>query len=457
MSNILPLPAARKQPSTLPERATDGTLALAEALAVERRRLDRTLFMAGMVVGAIVLFGLIWAILSTVSGAVVAMGSVEVAGAVKVIQHPDGGVIRSIAVKNGDRVKEGDVIAELDVTQTKAQLGVVLADVAELTIRRARLEAEVTGTAPVWPDTTGLPSGATQLATERMLYDANRDALRIQKEQIALRVSQLETQISALRQQIDAQGREAGFAAEENRALEALYEKGLTTLARVTAARRLETQLESQRAGLAADIATNRERISELRQQALALDENRRTAAADELRQVKAAFAAASERRAAAESLLARATITAPATGVVNALAINTIGGVISPANPIARIVPDQDALVIDARVAPGDVDQVAIDQPVRVRFTAFDRTKTPELRGKVSRVAADITIAENGLAGWYVARIVIPPEELARLGQLRLVSGMPVETFIERPERNIMSFLLKPLTDQFERAMREE
>ena len=175
-----------------------------------------------------------------------------------------------------------------------------------------------------------------------------------------------------------------------------------------------------------------------------------------ELRDIQAKEAELNERRVAAEDQLKRVDIRAPLSGTVHQLAVHTVGGVISQSEPIMLVVPHSDALVLEARIAPQDIDQVKIDQAAFVRFSAFNQRTTPELVGSVSRVSADLSREQQTNQAFYVVRIALTESELQRLGKLKLVPGMPAEIYIKTDERTALSYLVKPLSDQIARAFRE-
>ncbi|GHC69677.1 HlyD family type I secretion periplasmic adaptor subunit [Limoniibacter endophyticus] len=175
-----------------------------------------------------------------------------------------------------------------------------------------------------------------------------------------------------------------------------------------------------------------------------------------ELREVDMRVAELRERRIAALDQLQRMDIRSPRDGVVHQLATHTIGGVVSPGEPIMMIVPEDETLIVEARIQPVDIDQVAIGQPANLRFSAFSQKTTPEIEGAVSHVSADLSKNPQTGESWYTAHIQIEPDQVDRLGNVPLISGMPVEAFVKTGDRTPMSYLLKPLSDQLARSMRE-
>lgn len=225
----------------------------------------------------------------------------------------------------------------------------------------------------------------------------------------------------------------------------------------MTALEREAARLKGERSQLIASVAQAKGKISEIELQIIQVDQDLRSEVSKELREIQGKTAELVERKVAAEDQLKRIDIRAPQDGVVHQLAVHTIGGVINASEPLMLIVPVADQLMVDVKVPPQDIDQIAIGQPAVLRFAAFNQRTTPEINGVVKRIAADITQDQKTGIAYYDVRISMPQEELARLGGgLTLVPGMPVEGFIKTRERSVISYLLKPLSDQIEKAFRE-
>jgi HlyD family secretion protein len=416
---------------------------------------------AGLVVSALLVAGLGgWAASAKLSGAVIAPGLIVVDSNVKKVQHPYGGVVGQILVKNGDRIAPGDVLIRLDDTQTRAALGIVVSQLVELTGRSARLAAERDGAEAVAfpPDFAGMgPEAARVGEGERRLFVARRTTADSQKEQLGKRVGQLGQEIEGLTAQREAKARELKLVREELARVRDMYKRSLTPVTRVLAMERDEARIAGEHGALIAQIARARTQIGETELQILNVDQTRQSEAQRELREVEARLAELAERRIAAEDQLRRIELRAPISGVVHELGVHTVGGVISPGEPVALIVPSTDLLTIEVRIAPADIDQIEAGQASVLRFPAFNQRTTPELAGTVTRVAADLTREAQTGQTFYLARIAVDEAALASLGGLKLVPGMPVEAFIETGERTALSYLVKPFTDQVARAFREE
>jgi len=270
------------------------------------------------------------------------------------------------------------------------------------------------------------------------------------------RIAQFKEEISGLTAQQQAKAKELELVKTELASQTQLWEKNLTTIAKYTATQREATRLDGEGAQLIAIAARAKGKISETELQIIQLDQDLKAEVSKEIREIQAKEAELSERRVAAEDQLKRVDIRAPQSGVVHQLAVHTVGGVITAGEPIMLIVPSGDTLVIEAKIAPQDIDQVRQDQPAFVRFPAFNQRTTPEFGGIVSRVSADLTREPQADRAYYVARITLPDAELRRLGELKLVPGMPAEVHVKTGERTALSYLVKPLTDQIARAFKE-
>ncbi|KAA2234876.1 HlyD family type I secretion periplasmic adaptor subunit [Salinarimonas soli] len=401
-----------------------------------------------------------WAATAEIASAVVAPGAVVVDSYVKKVQHPTGGVVGEIRVRDGDRVTAGDVVVRLDETVTRANLAVITKGLDELAARRGRLEAERDGLAaikvrPELAARAAEPEIAELIQGEGRLFGLRREARAGLQGQLRQRVEQLREQIGGQELQANAKGEEIRLIQEELKGVEGLYAKNLVPLTRVTALKREETRLKGEQGQLIAGVAQAKGKISETELQILQVDQDLRSEVARELRDIQGKSAELAEKRIAAEDQLRRIDIRAPQDGVVHQLAVHTVGGVISPADALMLIVPQADEMAIEVKVAPQDIDQLRIGQDAMLRLSAFNQRTTPEIRGRVSRVAADLIQDQKTGVSYYTARVATSPEELARLKGLTLVPGMPVEAFIQTGERTALSYLAKPLSDQMSRAFK--
>jgi len=419
--------------------------------------------LAGIILVACLVFGLGgWAATAQISGALISPGSVVVDSNVKKVQHPTGGVVGELFARDGDHVKAGDILLRLDDTVTRANLAIVTKGLTELYARKARLAAERDGadTMPVPPelaDRSNDPDAKEALSSERKLFDLRRKARLGQKEQLRQRVAQLNEQITGLAAQQDAKTKETRLIEQELVGVRDLWQKNLVQLNRLTSLERDAAKIEGERGQLIAAAAEAKGKISETELQILQIDQDLSSDVAKELRETDSKIGEYVERKVTAEDQLKRVDIRAPQDGIVFQSTANTVGGVVTAGDQIMLVVPESDQLMVEVKVDPKDIDQVQFGQAVVLRFSAFNARTTPEINGTVSRIAADTSTDQRTGQTYYVARIAITPDEIARLGEVKLTPGMPVEAFIQTGARTMLSYLVKPLHDQLMRSFREK
>jgi HlyD family secretion protein len=403
-----------------------------------------------------------WASTAEISGALIAPGTVVVDSNVKKVQHPTGGVVGELRVHDGDRVKAGDILIQLDETVTRANLAIVTKGLTQLYARKARLAAERDGA-----DTLAVPKELANnlddpdvqeaLASERKLFDLRRQARIGQKDQLKQRIAQLQQQITGLDAQLDAKSKETQLIEQELTGVRDLRAKNLVPLNRLTSLERDAAKIEGERGQLIAASAEAKGKISEIQLQVIQVDQDLSSDVAKELRDIDSKIGEYVERKVTAEDQLKRTDIRAPQNGVVFQSTANTVGGVINAGDAIMLIVPEADQLTIEVKVDPKDIDEVVVGQPVVLRFSAFNMRTTPEIDGNVSRVAADTTTDQRTGVSYYLVRIAMTADEIKRLGDVKLTPGMPVEAFIQTGDRTMVSYLIKPLHDQLMRSFREK
>jgi membrane fusion protein, type I secretion system len=400
-----------------------------------------------------------WAASASLSSAVIAPGRVVVDSSIKKIQHPTGGIVKEINVKNGDRVEAGDVLLRLDDTQTKATLGIVQSQLIELTARKARLAAERDERDeiefPVGFEQTS-PEHQRITAGERRLFKSKLKTAENKKAQLRERIGQYHHEIEGLLKQERSKSRESELVTDELKRLEDMYARHLVPVTRVLAIRRDAVRIEGEHGALIAQVARLRGQVYEVELKIVEIGETIMLDAQKEYRDTEARIAELNERQVAAQDVLRRVDIRAPRSGMVHELAAHTVGGVIGPGDVIMGIVPMEENRTIEVRVAPTDIDQVAAEQTVILRFPAFHKSTTPEISGTISRIAADVSQENENGAPYYTARIDVADAEVAKLGSRKLIAGMPVEAYIQTGTRSALSFLTKPLTDQITRAFKE-
>jgi HlyD family secretion protein len=418
----------------------------------------------GMIMFGTVAFGIGgWATTTQLSGAVIAQGVVVVDSSVKKVQHATGGIVGELRVREGDRVNAGDILIRLDETQTLANATIVTKSLDELLARQARLETERDGAEQiVFPkallDRTkeNNSEASRAIVAERTLFDLRHQARSGQKAQLQEKSAQLENEIKGFTGQADAKQREVDLIRKELEGVRSLWEKHLVPITRLNSLERDTARLEGERSQLAGMIAQSKGKIAEIGLQIIQIDQDLRTEVGKDLIETRSKLSELTERKTAAVDQLNRIDIRAPQSGRVHELSVHTVGGVISPGEQIMLIVPDADALAVEVKIAPRDIDQVYVGQTATMRFAAFNQKTTPEIDGEVSLVSADITQEQRTGASYYTGRLLLKPEELAKLGSAKLLPGMPVEVFIKTPGRTALSYLLKPLRDQADRAFKE-
>jgi HlyD family secretion protein len=425
----------------------------------------RRYILAGVATVLLFVFGLGGMALSTtIAGAVIATGTVIVDSNVKKIQHPTGGVIGAILVRDGDVVKMGDTLVRLDETTVRASLAIVSQSINESVARGARLEAERDGLDAIeFPDIT-VSDGITAESIQRLVKGETnlfefRRAVRIgQKSQLRERIAQLGQEVNGLEQQLDAKVKEAALIESDLAYLRPLYEQKLVSRDRISSQERAAIEVQGAIGQLTAAIASAKGRASEIELQILQIDQDLRSEVAEQLREVQAKLAEFYERQRVAEDQLQRIELRSPQDGVVHDLKVHTVGGVIGPGEVIMNVVPVADELTIATQVMPQDIDQLHPGQQAGVRLSAFSFGTTPELTGTLRNVSPDITIDERTGFGYYSAYVVLPKEQLALLDSgLKLAPGMPAEIFFKTRDRTMMSYLVKPFSDQITRAFRED
>jgi HlyD family secretion protein len=418
--------------------------------------------LAGFALAAFVVVGVGgWAYATKIGGAVIGSGQLVVESNVKKVQHPTGGVVGELLVRNGDHVEAGQVVLRLDETMTRANLGVIASQIDELLARRARNEAERDGAAAITFPSTLLerrdePVIAQLIGGEERFFAFRNAAAAGKKARLRERIGQLETECRGLEAQQVAKVKELEWIAKELEGVRELWKKQMVQFSRVTALERDAARSEGERGRLVATIAETRGKITETELEIIQVDQDIRSEVGKELAEIRGKLSELLERRVAAEDQLRRVDLRAPQSGTVHQLDVHTVGGVVNQGEPVMLVVPDVDELKVEAKIAPTDIDQVRQGQRAHLRFTAFNFETTPELEGTVAVIGADAQEDQKTGAKYFTVRIAIDQGEIAKLGALKLVPGMPVESFIETEPRTVLSYLLRPIENQIRRAFRE-
>ncbi|CAN5321640.1 HlyD family type I secretion periplasmic adaptor subunit [soil metagenome] len=394
-----------------------------------------------------------------IGGAVIATGQVGLQSRVKRIAHPVGGIIKEILVENGQRVRKGQILLRFDDIVSGADATYSSLGLDQMMARRARLEAEQTGAQRInFPTQLG-QSGISirrALADEEQLFRIKRSEQRGLAAQLHARIQQYQQQISGYQAQIRAVQAQRKLIEPERQGVKELWRQDLVTISRMNELERTAVDLQGSIGALQASIAQAQARITETREQIIQLDQTSRAEAGTELAKVNDMLNQQQVRSISAIDARQRSVVRAPYDGVIDKLAFNTIGGVVRPAEVMMEIVPDSDQMLVEGAIDPGDIDQVRVGQRARIRFSSFNSPATPEIRGRVTVVAADRSSDPENRVSYYPVRIAIDEGDIGKYPELALKPGMPAEIFIETGQRSMLSYLTKPLRDQFARAFKD-
>jgi HlyD family type I secretion membrane fusion protein len=405
---------------------------------------------------------LAWAVMAPLAEAVVASGTIKVDSSRKQIQHLEGGIVKEILVRDGDRVREGEILVRLDETRAAASLAILRDGYDAAIAQEARLIAERDGLETIaFPESLVArqqdPKVAEILKSQRALLDARRSALDGEVKILEKQVAHLREDIVGLKAQIRAQERQLAFVRDELESVRKLLKKGLGGKQRVLELEREAARLQGERAEHDSEIAAAEAQISGKELEIYQVSNSFRENVVNELEQVQSEIFDFRERLNAAEHVYGQTEVKAPVDGVVVGSGVHTIGGVVSPGETLLELVPVHDRLIVEARVNPQDIDKVRSGLPAGIQFTAFNQRNTPELGGEVRYVSADSLFEQQTGQSYYVSRIEVSESEVARLGDKQLQPGMMAEVFIRTGERTMADYLLQPLKDSFRRAWLEE
>ena len=404
-----------------------------------------------------------WGMMTTISGAVVAPGVVQVEQHRQSVQHPDGGVVAEIAVQEAQTVQSGELLIRLDGTQIKASLAIVEGQLFDAMARKSRLEAErddlteLAFPAELTDLANSRPDGAEQIEGQQRLFVARLETQSAQIDQLGKRLDQIASQGQGIAAQMAAVSDQIVLLQPEIADQQTLLDKGLAQSARIMDLKREVARLDGNRGELQSNLAQSEGKATETKLQILQIKSARREDANTQLRDMGDKTLELAERRRALTEQVDRLEIRAPVSGIVLGLAVTTPHSVIRPADPILYIIPQDRPLIIIAQIPPIHVDEVRISQEVRVSFAAFSARTTPELVGTLTTISADAMTDQASQQSFYRAEITLEAGEMAKLKDNKLVPGMPVQAYIGTGDRTPMAYLLKPFTDYFRMAMRED
>ncbi len=402
----------------------------------------------------------VWSVRTEIAGAIIASGTIVVENNRQVVQHAEGGVVGSIEARDGDPVKAGDLLVRLDDTLLLSELAVAELQAIELGARRARLQAERDG-ADVIAFSDALlqktsEAAAEQIEGQRKLFLARRVSFQTERKQIGEQIKQTGNQIVGAEAQLSAFSIQERLINEELTDQEALFEKGLVQAQRLSSLRREAARLAGETGRLNADVAQFKGQIAAFEIERLKLETTLQENAISELRDTQFRELELNEQMRALNERLDRLDIRAPVAGIVYGSTVFGQQAILQPAEPIMYVIPQDQPLVIAANVDAIHVDQIHVGQVAAVRFSAFNQRTTPELFGRVTSVSADTFRDEITGANYYRVELMPSEGEMAKLEDLEVLPGMPVEAFLKTDQRTPLSYLTKPLTDYFGRAMRE-
>ena len=415
--------------------------------------------LAGYVVIAMT-FGVFggWAYTARLDSAVIAPGQVALEGDRRIVQHLEGGIVRAVNVREGARVETGDVLVSLSALQAASDMDVLTGRARIARAVEARLAAERQGAEAVaFPDAAGDPAAEATVADQRAIFEDRRSILRSQEEILEARVEQLTRQLEGTELQREALERRLAIATETVERAREGAERGAVP-ANVLAQREDDLiQVEASLGQTIARAAQIETAVGETRLQVIQIGQEYRERAGAELKAVRDELAEIEERLKVASDRLARTEIRAPVSGTVQNVSVNTVGAVVSPGELLMEIVPDGEQLVVNARVAPTDIDSVAPGLEAEVRFTAFAAQLTPVVLGTVGTVSSDVIDPGQGQEPYFLARIMVSDVAVPAEMEGRLGPGMPADVVIATGERRVASYLTAPLVEAVRRAWREE
>lgn len=433
---------------------------VADNLARDSSDLRYRLIGTAIVLLTFVVFGG-WAAFAPLDSAALAPGVVTVKDYRKTLQHLEGGIVQEILVADGAHVRQNEPLVRLDTTQLEAERMVLRGQYVSLKALEARLLAERDNLAEVvYPlELTGLQDVRVDaaMASQEAVFRARREASAGEREVLEQRIDQLSSQIEGVRAVRASNARLLQSYEVEIRDLRRLQEQGFTGKQRLTELEREQASLVGENAEALSRISGNEIRIGETRLQIIQLDLDRHREIVAELESVQARLYDLGERLRALEDRIARSVIRAPVSGVVLGLAVHTVGGVIGPGTSLMDIVPEQQQLVIDAEIAPGDIDRVQAGDSARIRFSAFRGATTLVADGTIVNISADRLLREATGSPYYLAQVEVDPASLARMPQLRLVPGMPAEVLINTGSRTLLQYLLQPASNVMARSFIED
>lgn len=403
-----------------------------------------------------------WLTFASISGAIIANGTVTVKGKAKLVQHADGGVITTISVEDGQRVTKGTELLRLDDTMMAANLNIYETRILEAVATRSRLLAELTELPLIeWDrsvlDKLGIRQTKTIEAAQQRIFKTRRKFNNSQQTRLASKITQLQNQIQGLNAQMRSLEQQSGLANEELVAMQQLMAKGHGTETQLRQLKQRMADIGGRIGEVIAGRARTESAIEEVQIQMLQETDEFRSEISTALAKADLDIQNLTQQLVVTTTLLGRTIITSPVDGIVHELAAHTIGGVLQPGATVLQIIPDDNKLEIEVTFDPQSVDELYVGQETTIRLTALNLRTTPELQGVVNIISPNVVVDPANNRSFYRAIVTISPDEISKLGDVSLVPGMPVEVFAKTGERSVMAYLMQPLTNQLSHAMREQ
>jgi HlyD family secretion protein/epimerase transport system membrane fusion protein len=434
----------------------------AEDVSALNRSVRRPVRLGLTLIAVFMIGGGVWAATAPLAGGAVAPGVISPDGNRKTVQHLEGGIIARLEVRDGDVVQAGQPLVILESIQPRASFEALLNQYRTLVAMRTRLHAEQANREHIdWPAEL---QGATDdaelraiIAGQQQMFETRRATHSARKRVLQQQIEQLQEQVRGLEAQVASTTLQLKFIAEELAGKEELRRKEIVTKPEILRLQRTQAEISGNRGEFIASIAAAKQKIGETELQLMAIDAERADDIATKLDQVRAELATVRERLFASEDILKRTVVTAPVAGTVVNLRFKTEGGVVQRGEPILDIVPADDALLIDARVAPNDIDVVHAGLSAQIHLSAYTSRAVPRIDGKVRSVSADRFIDEYTRQPYYLARVEVDRATLTQIdSKIELIPGMPAEVLIVTGERTLVDYLIEPFLDVFRRSFRE-
>lgn len=439
--------------------STLGATYIADRERAYYARPGRPALVGAIVVGAFASAMTLWGTLAPISGAAIASGNLQVEGRRQSVQHPYGGVIRQLLVRDGVHVEKGQLLLVLDDSDPRAKLDVLVADRDASRAAQARLMAERDGhAAPEFgvDPKDAKPALRQAMANEVAMMAARKHQFEAETAVLKGKTAELTAQIDGTRAQLTGTEKQRELLSDEMNGAQRLYEQGYTPKTRILALQREDAKLQADIGAQRATIAGMQQQIAQNEAEIAKAERARMSEITDQLRSTENKLAELAPKVEAATDVVTRTQIRAPATGSVVGLDVFTEGGVIQPGAKLMDIVPSDNPLIVDAQLKLSDINDVAVGRRAEIRLTGVNYVERPRLYGTVRTVSADrVTSDKAGGPGYYAVEVSLEPDDVKK-SRIELQSGMPAEVIVPTRPRTLFEYLFGPLRDELTRAFRE-